>query len=106
MEESDTRQDRVTEKSGRQKSEHILGPIQQLRQLQYESKAYTRTAFQPYPQFQSGTEGHLEAIMGIIYNHSEVTTQKCRLQERQRRWRDGKRESKRESERRAFQDLT
>lgn len=46
--------------------------------------------------------GHLEAITGIIYNHSEVTTQKCRSQERQERWRDGERERGRE----AFKGLT
>lgn len=45
------------------------------------------TTLKPHPQFQSGTEGHLEAIT------HEVTAQKCRLQGRREGWR-GEKESK------------
>lgn len=47
--------------------------------------------------FQSGTQGHLEAITGIIYNHSEVTTQKCRLREGKRRREEGRGDVKEET---------
>lgn len=78
------RTERTQERKVRDEGNTYLGPVSSWTSY---SKCPTLTpapSSNPVPQFQSGTEGHLEAITGIIYNHSEVTTQKCRLQGRER----------------------